>query len=70
MILPEAAPMIGSRVRLADTGPTFGGTSFEAGEIAIVSEIHLMPIGAVRLTVRTPDGRKQIILRSDSFEVL
>jgi hypothetical protein len=63
------APRIGSRVRLRITEPTLGGTTFEEGELAIVTELHLMPIGSVRMLLRTLDGRKCMAMRTDDYEV-
>jgi hypothetical protein len=68
-IRPEDAPRIGSRVRLRITEPTLGGTTFEEGELAIVTELHLMPIGSVRMLLRTLDGRKCMAMRTDDYEV-
>jgi hypothetical protein len=69
-MLPDDAPQIGARVRLRNLGPTLGGTTFEDGEVALVTELHFMPIGGVRATLRTPDGRQVLAMRRDDFDPL
>jgi hypothetical protein len=58
---PETAPRIGSRVRFAATSTTLDGTTAEAGELAIVTELRFIPAGAVYGRVRTIDGRKTMV---------
>jgi len=62
---PETAPRIGSRVRFTRDEATMSGTRFRAGELAFVSELHLSAVGSVGVTLRTPDGRQQILLSDD-----
>jgi hypothetical protein len=66
---PDDAPQIGARVRLRNPETTLGGTSFEDGEVALVTEIKFSPVGAVHVTLRTPDGRQVIVMRRDDFTV-
>ena len=66
-ITPEEAPKPGQRIRLASTETTLAGTTIKEGELAIVTELHFMPIGSVRLVVRTLDGRKRAIMSRNEF---
>jgi hypothetical protein len=68
-ILPGDAPQIGSRVRLKIAGPTLSGTTFEEGELAVVTELRFMPVGSVRVGLRTLDGRRYIAIRPNDFEI-
>lgn len=52
---------------MKETGPTFGGTAFKEGELALVTEIRLAPAGTVLVTLRTPDGRSMIAMRPDDY---
>jgi hypothetical protein len=67
-LTPENAPQIGSRVRLNMDGPTLGGTTFEVGEEALVTELRFSPVGAVSVTLRTPDGRSCMAMRAEDFD--
>jgi hypothetical protein len=67
-ITPVTAPRIGSWVRMTNTGTTFGGITFEKGELAIVSEIHFVPMG-VRLRLRTADGRTRFAMSTGEYEL-
>jgi len=66
-ITPEAAPKPGARVRLTRTETTLARTTVKEGELAIVTELYFMPVGAVRLTVRTLDGRKRAIMSPSEY---
>jgi hypothetical protein len=66
-IVPNAAPRIGARVRLVGSATTLGGTTLDDGELAVVSELHLMPIGAVRVVLRTIDGRTKFAFSLEDF---
>jgi hypothetical protein len=66
-LTPETAPKIGSRVRFTGDRETLGGANFKDGELAFVAELHLTANGGVRATLRTPDGRKTIVLTGDNF---
>lgn len=68
MMTPDDAPKIGSRVRLRNPDTTLGGTSFEDGEVALVTELRFSPVGAVYATLRTQDGRQMIAMRADDFD--
>jgi hypothetical protein len=59
-LTPETAPQVGSRVRFVNTDRTIGGVEFQEGELGIVIEARFTPMGAVFITVRTLDGRKQL----------
>jgi hypothetical protein len=67
-ITPDEAPRPGARIRLTSTDTTLGGTTLKEGELAIVTELHFMPVGSVRLHVRTLDGRKRIIMSRGEYE--
>lgn len=66
-ITPDAAPKPGTRVRLTRTETTLGGTTVNEGELAIVTDLHFMPMGAVRLTMRTLDGRTRAIMSPSEY---
>ena len=66
-ITPDTAPRIGDRVRIVKADTTLGGDSFEAGELAIVAELRLAPVGIVWVHLRTVDGRKMITGTAGTF---
>lgn len=66
-LLPEDAPRIGDRVRLAGAETTMSGTSLEEGELMIVYELRLAPLGVVFVGLRTPDGRTLMTGTRGSF---
>jgi hypothetical protein len=55
---PETAPRVGTRVRVARAETTLAGVDFKEGELGIVIETRLAPIGCVFITVRMLDGRR------------
>lgn len=57
-ITPETAPLIGSRVRLSESGNTLDGTPLVKGELMIVEELRFSPVGVVWVSLRALDGRK------------
>jgi hypothetical protein len=63
---PETAPRIGTRVRLLEATST-PSARFEAGELMIVSELRLAPVGAVAVTLRGLDGRRLLTFSTDGF---
>jgi hypothetical protein len=65
---PETAPRVGDRVRLTRSGRTATGVTFTAGELGIVVETRLAPIGCVFVTIRMLDGRKMLTTMASSFE--
>jgi hypothetical protein len=64
---PETAPRIGDRVRIVGLETTLAGVAFKDGELAIVSEMKLAPLGAVFVTLRTLDGRMMLTGAKGSF---
>jgi hypothetical protein len=57
---PSTAPRIGARVRFAQDVTTSDGTDFREGELAIVVELRLAPLGHASAKLRTVDGRQMI----------
>ena len=68
-IMPEEAPRIASRVRLTEAFTTMSGADFKVGELAIVSELRLAPLGCVSVRLRTIDGRTTMTLMRGMFEL-
>ena len=68
-ITPDTAPKVGTRVRLARTETTLGGTTLHEGETATVTDIQLKPMGWVWLVLRTDDGRKSFAMFDSDYEV-
>jgi hypothetical protein len=66
-IMPDDAPRVGDRVRLAAGETTMAGTSLEEGELLIVDEVRLAPLGCVFVSLRTPDGRKLLTGHRGTF---
>jgi hypothetical protein len=63
---PETAPRIGTRVRLLEAMST-PSAHFKAGELMIVSELRLAPIGAVAVTLRDINGHRLLTFSTDGF---
>jgi hypothetical protein len=66
-ITPDAAPKPGARIRLTCTETTLSGTTINEGELAVVTELYFLPLGIVRMTVRTLDGRTRGITQKDEY---
>lgn len=56
-------------MRFRITEPTLRRTTFEEGELAVVTELHLMPSGSVRMLLRTLDQRRCMAMRTDDYEL-
>ena len=65
---PETAPRVGDRVRLTQSDSTPSGVHFTEGELGIVVETRLAPIGCVMVTIRMLDGRKRLTGMASTFE--
>jgi len=55
---PDEAPRVGARLRIAEDHTTLGGVTLHEGELVIVIEARLAPVGCVHVTLMTLDGRK------------
>jgi hypothetical protein len=65
---PGTAPAIGARMRLTEDVTTMDGTSIRKGELVIVSQLTLAPVGSVDVHVRTVDGRKWLAMSASSLD--
>lgn len=65
---PATAPPIGARVRFVGDHVTSSGVAFSSGELAVVDELRLAPIGCVFAGLRTLDGRKLLTGYAGTFE--
>jgi hypothetical protein len=65
---PESAPRVGARVRFREDVEAATGVQFTKGELAIVVEARLAPIGCIVLIVRTLDGRRMMTTHRATLE--
>lgn len=68
LIMPESAPLVGSRVVLKKTGRSRRDETFEDGELALVAALQFNPIGCVTVELRTVEGRRYVAMYPDDFE--
>jgi hypothetical protein len=64
---PDTVPKVGSRVRFTQSLQTMGEARFAEGDLACVTHLELIPVGAVKVTLRTLDGRTLLTFSDESI---